>query len=449
MALRKATKSFKGICCIIMTCMFCYTLASCSGAGGNGLQPAPGLPYYEDMPDLTYAKDRAGMKEVQIEGDGSIPPYRFEKPKPYFDENGMTMFPMAHFGKLFGGNIRYETDGGKTTITKDVLGVLTVVSVEVGSNILIRDGQEILMATTPVQEGGTIYIPLEYVGHALGYGVFWNERLQCVKFYQYTSVYVYVWNEREDSSPGGLMYSYIISGDYATDMQRVMVNATREYPKVREVLDRLPGKARVLATNLYRVKGYTVPNDVFESMTSGIFASGLGSSYAKYCLDEIPPIIKDLHGYANDWYSQELYALDEEALYGSKGHIYRLSCYPAFDDTVVVRVEIRDDGAADVYYKASDGIASQGDGNGVADSGESTLGKDETRDFLMLLDDVDYWNLPMEIDSLGLDGHEIVIEGVKDGEYHIVDRWTPEEDDPVHRLEEYFLNLVWERFWAN
>ena len=43
-----------------------------------------------------------------------------------------------------------------------------------------------------------------------------------------------------------------------------------------------------------------------------------------------------------------------------------------------------------------------------------------------------------EIDRLGLDGYTIVVEGVKDGKYHIVNRWVPIEDDLVYDLQEYF-----------
>ena len=51
--------------------------------------------------------------------------------------------------------------------------------------------------------------------------------------------------------------------------------------------------------------------------------------------------------------------------------------------------------------------------------------------------ETDYWNLPtvVEMSEIGLDGHEVVVEGVKDGNYHIVNRWEPREPDPIYSYE--------------
>ena len=51
-----------------------------------------------------------------------------------------------------------------------------------------------------------------------------------------------------------------------------------------------------------------------------------------------------------------------------------------------------------------------------------------------------------EIDRLGLDGYTIVVEGVKDEKYHIVNRWVPIEDDLVYDLQEYFDALIERKF---
>ncbi len=47
---------------------------------------------------------------------------------------------------------------------------------------------------------------------------------------------------------------------------------------------------------------------------------------------------------------------------------------------------------------------------------------------------------------MGLDGYTIVVEGVKEGKYHIVNRWVPTEDDPVYNLQEYFDALIERKF---
>ena len=220
---------------IVINLLLCFALASCSKSVNSDLNTGPSLPNNEDLIGIDYTADRANLK-VQIVGDGSIPPYKFDGLQPYFDNTGATMFPMTHFEELFKGKVSYEISNNNLTITKNVLDAITVVSVTTDSNILILDEKEIVMNTTPVQKDGTIYIPLEFVGRALSYGVYWNDRLEEVKFYQYTSVYIYLWNKNEDSSSSGLRYSYIISGDRNVDVSKITSNALSDFKKIRETL---------------------------------------------------------------------------------------------------------------------------------------------------------------------------------------------------------------------
>jgi hypothetical protein len=48
-------------------------------------------------------------------------------------------------------------------------------------------------------------------------------------------------------------------------------------------------------------------------------------------------------------------------------------------------------------------------------------------DFLHLLDKANFWHLPVRDERKGLDGSIVIIEGVKDGKYQVVKRWSPEE----------------------
>lgn len=173
---------------------------------------------------------------------------------------------------------------------------------------------------------------------------------------------------------------------------------------------------------------------------------GLKSSSTDYCLDEIPVIIKDLHEFTNEWYSEELSALGEEAIYNSKNQVYRFSYFPAFTNPFVVRIEIKSDGTADVYYKIGKGSA-YGGGGGISKSENMQLNKDETNEFLALLSKAKFWELPTEIDDMGLDGYNVAIEGFKNGIYHIIDRWCPDSGDKaVYEIEEYFKALINKNF---
>jgi len=45
------------------------------------------------------------------------------------------------------------------------------------------------------------------------------------------------------------------------------------------------------------------------------------------------------------------------------------------------------------------------------------------------------WKLPTrQSEGIGLDGAQWIIEAVKGGRYHVIDRWSPRADDPVHGI---------------
>ena len=57
------------------------------------------------------------------------------------------------------------------------------------------------------------------------------------------------------------------------------------------------------------------------------------------------------------------------------------------------------------------------------------LGDDEWNAFLKLIDEADYWALPTRNEGvMGFDGAQWILEGVKDGRYHVVDRWSPNKN---------------------
>jgi hypothetical protein len=46
--------------------------------------------------------------------------------------------------------------------------------------------------------------------------------------------------------------------------------------------------------------------------------------------------------------------------------------------------------------------------------------------FLRALDQARFWSLAIEEEAIVSDGSHWVLEGVKDGDYHLVDRWSPQ-----------------------
>jgi len=133
---------------------------------------------------------------------------------------------------------------------------------------------------------------------------------------------------------------------------------------------------------------------------------------------------------------------EEYAIYDSLGQTYRFSFFASFLQTsFTVRVQINDDGTADLFYRG-DFITNRG----LLRSGRARLNETETQEFFHLLNETDFWNLPTEVDRMGTDGHTVTFEGAEDGMYHIVNRWVPTSDDPVSRIKQFFFDLVEQRF---
>ena len=65
-------------------------------------------------------------------------------PQPFVNENGRTMFPILYFDEIFRDGLSYDINDNTITITRNILDVITTVSVTIDSNVLIRNGEEIV-----------------------------------------------------------------------------------------------------------------------------------------------------------------------------------------------------------------------------------------------------------------------------------------------------------------
>ena len=107
-------------------------------------------------------------------------------------------------------------------------------------------------------------------------------------------------------------------------------------------------------------------------------------------------------------------------------HAYRFLWQRSFHQPICFRLEINTNGSAQLIVKGSWGI-------GVFYSEELATGKsyklskNAVQKFLGYLENADFWNMTPKENPKGLDGANWIIEGVKKGQYHIVDRWSPEE----------------------
>ena len=150
----------------------------------------------------------------------------------------------------------------------------------------------------------------------------------------------------------------------------------------------------------------------------------------------------ELHAFRESWYGPALLALKERPLYplgGDEPEVYRLLFLPTFDEPVVIRLS-----ASEGAWKA---VCKRSNGRGGYDPGELTtenereLSLTQAKKFQRLRDQAEFWEMPSTEDSAGLDGSQAVLEGVRPGRYHVVDRWSP-HGTPYAKLVQFMLKLA-------
>jgi hypothetical protein len=133
--------------------------------------------------------------------------------------------------------------------------------------------------------------------------------------------------------------------------------------------------------------------------------------------------------FKRDWYSAQLNALQEPSLYQmvkvSNSESYRFLWLRTFHHPVAVRIDVKPDGTGMLTAKISTGAGGYRPGV-ISENRSQLLNKEQISTFLAKVDDVQFWKAPNPVnDQRGADGSQWIIEGLKNGRYHVVDRWSP------------------------
>lgn len=130
----------------------------------------------------------------------------------------------------------------------------------------------------------------------------------------------------------------------------------------------------------------------------------------------------------NKWYSRHLRAMGERSIWeivGDGEEVFRFTWLRTFDHPVVVRFS-RKGYTFEIYSRELTGAGGYEPGR-ILRTDTKRLSKDEWCEFKRLLDETSYWQMPsVDDEGGGLDGAQWILEGVRNGQYHLVDRWSPE-----------------------
>ncbi len=158
----------------------------------------------------------------------------------------------------------------------------------------------------------------------------------------------------------------------------------------------------------------------------------------------------DCNAFVLNWYTTQLKALGENSFYSlaadTNAHAFRFTCLRSFHNPFCVVIRFDHNGRATITGKIASGAGGYAPGR-LCRVKQSTLHEGSSTEVLDLVDRTDFWNLPARVETFGCDGSQWIVEGVDHGNYHLVDRWTPDASTPVGRIGREMLALSGLRIW--
>ena len=134
---------------------------------------------------------------------------------------------------------------------------------------------------------------------------------------------------------------------------------------------------------------------------------------------------KEFDDLVQSLYGKPLCAMNEQPMTPrAVDEAYRFLWLRTFHHPIAIRVWRKGE-ERNMAFKELDGAGGYDPGKLIANL-TRRLTTDEWDKFIKLLQQASYWQLPTESRNGGRDGAQWILEGKKDEQYHVVDRWSPE-----------------------
>jgi hypothetical protein len=132
-----------------------------------------------------------------------------------------------------------------------------------------------------------------------------------------------------------------------------------------------------------------------------------------------------------NWYAKHLKALEEPVLSDSlPTKVFRFTWLRTFNNPVVIGLENKNDSIT-LYWKVCDGEGGYEPGK-LIESKKKQLNLNEWTHFLQTIDKLNFWKLETaKNEIMGTDGAQWILEGKELGKYHVVDRWSGGNIEPI------------------
>jgi hypothetical protein len=126
------------------------------------------------------------------------------------------------------------------------------------------------------------------------------------------------------------------------------------------------------------------------------------------------------------WYGKHLASMKEPSLSCSRpatSEAYRFVWLRSFHEPWAIRVE-RTATGAHLFAVETDGRGGYGAGR-PSDTIARALDGSGWNNLAVCIQSADFWRMPLDEERTGADGAEWIVEGLRDGEYRVISRWSP------------------------
>ncbi len=147
--------------------------------------------------------------------------------------------------------------------------------------------------------------------------------------------------------------------------------------------------------------------------------------------------------FESGWYCQSLERMKEPRLpefaEDLNAEIYRITILPTWGNSIAVRVEKHGE-LYSLFARRLNGQAGFDLGK-LVESKDIALSADDSGKLALLIQNLNFFQMPTEDDVIGLDGEGWIIEGVSHGKYHVAVRWCASSYEPGKRKLAAFVAL--------
>jgi hypothetical protein len=137
----------------------------------------------------------------------------------------------------------------------------------------------------------------------------------------------------------------------------------------------------------------------------------------------------------SQWHGKSLQRMNEPRLpdlvKDVNAEVYRIMILPTWRNSIVVRAQRHGD-VYSLLARRLDGQAGYDPGK-LVEAKDIELSADDSKALEVLIQNLNFFQLPTDDCVLGLDGDEWILEGISQGKYHFVRRWCASSYNPDKR----------------